>query len=321
MVVLAQTNKDEKLMKQRYVQSLINMGADDKRIMVLDADLSSPIGSADFYKAYPERAFDCGIQESDMIGIAAGASEAGAIPFTHTFAAFAGRKCADQVFMAACYPGLNVKMVGADPGLTAERNGGTHQGMDDMGTLYGLPNITLIDFTDAVMLEALLPVIKETYGVYYMRLARKSTDLVYSEKTDFEIGKGLVLRDGADVTIIASGIEVAESLKAAQLLEARGVSARVVDMFTWKPLDRELIADCAKATGAIVTAENHFVDSGLGHAVAAVCAEECPVPMGFIGVKGVFGEVGSSDFLKKRFEMTAEDIAKKAQETVARKRV
>ncbi|MBR1900828.1 MAG: transketolase family protein [Lachnospiraceae bacterium] len=319
MFELAKENAKTEAMRDVLAASLIEAAKTNENIAVLDADLFGASGLRAFQKAYPERSFDCGIQEANMIGVAAGMSESGIIPFTHTFSCFASRKCIDQAFLSACYAGLNVKMIGTDGGVTATVNGGSHQGMEDMGIFNSLNNITLVEPTDAVMLKAVLPQVIDTYGCFYLRVWRRCTDAVYAEGSSFTIGKGNVLRDGDDVTIIASGVEVKESLKAAALLQEKGISARVVDMFTWRPLDRELVIDSAKKTGAIVTAENHTLATGLGRAVAAVTAECAPVPMGFIGVNEQFGEVGDLAYLMKRFCLTAEDIAKKAAETVARK--
>lgn len=301
------------------VDTLLRLMEEDPRVAVLDADLANASGLAKLKERFPQRFFDCGIQEANMVGTAAGMSESGVIPFTHTFACFASRKCIDQIFLSACYAGLNVKLIGTDPGVTAATNGGSHQGMEDMGTLISLNNITLIDATDSVMLADLLPKIKDRYGVHYVRVYRRDTQQVYAPGSTFEIGKGNVLRDGGDATIIASGIEVAEALKAAELLSAQGIETRVVDMFTWRPLDEELIVRCAEETGAIVTAENHVLASGLGRAVAGVVVRNCPVPMGFIGVDEQYGEVGGLPFLMERFHLTAKDIARKVAETVVRK--
>lgn len=319
MYQLVELETKGKLKRQVMVDTLLEIMEKDPRVAVLDADLASASGLAAVKEKYPDRFFDCGIQEANMVGTAAGMSEGGTIPFTHTFACFASRKCIDQIFLSACYAGLNVKMIGSDPGITAATNGGSHQGMEDMGTLISLNNITLIDATDSVMLADLLPKIKDRYGVHYIRVYRRDDTQIYAPGSTFEIGKGNVLRDGGDATIIASGIEVAEALKAAELLSKQGIDARVVDMFTWRPLDDELVIRCAKETGAIVTAENHVLASGLGRAVAGVVVRNCPVPMDFIGVNECYGEVGSLPFLMKKFKMTAEDIAQKVIETVARK--
>lgn len=320
MIELAQKNTKTKAMRDVLAEELIGLAAKDERIAVLDADLIGASGLKAFQKAYPERTFDCGIQEADMVGIAAGMSESGIIPFTHTFACFASRKCIDQIFLSACYSKLNVKMIGTDGAICSATNGGSHQGMEDMGILNSLNNITLIDMTDSVMLKKLLPVIKDEYGVVYFRIYRRGENVVYGENAEFTIGKGNILVEGTDATVIASGIEVPEALEAAELLAAEGIHIRVVDMFTWRPLDKELIIDCAEKTGAIVTAENHCIASGLGHAVSAVVAEECPVPMGYIGVNEQYGEVGDLGFLKQKFNMTAADIAEKVRCVMKKKK-
>ena len=319
MFKLARKNRKTDPMMKIMAETLVGIARDNENVVILDADLINASGLFFFEIAYPDRAFDCGIQEGNMIGVAAGMSESGLIPFTHTFACFAGRKCIDQAFLSACYAGLNIKMIGSDGGITATTNGGSHQGMEDMGILCNLNNITLIDPTDANMMRALLPQVANTYGVFYVRQFRRCVDAVYTPDSTFEIGKGNVLREGTDATIIASGIEVPEALTAAEILEEKGVQVRVVDMFTWKPLDKELIIESACKTGAIVTAENHYLATGLGHAVSAVVVENCPVPMGFIGVDEQFGEVGDLPFLKKKFKMTAEDIAEKVIETIQKK--
>jgi len=320
MIKIASVHEPEpNVMRDVYCQTMLEMAKEDPRVAVLDADLASPIGIMPFAKTYPDRFFDCGIQESNMVGVAAGMSAAGMIPFAHTFAAFAARRCLDQLFVSACFAQLNMKMVGSDPGITALYNGGTHMGLEDMGALMGIPNITLVEPVDSVMLQDVLQSAKNTYGVFYIRMHRKNAVHIFEPGSHFEIGKGIVLRDGSDITIISSGILVSESLKAAEILAESHISARVVNLFTWKPLDQELIAKCAAETGAIVVAENHQLASGLGRSVAAEVCKSCPVPMGFIGARDRFGEVGDLAYLLKTFEMRAEDIAAKAMETIKRK--
>lgn len=321
MIKIAGTHElESNVMRDVYCRVMMEMAGEDPRVVVADADLASPIGIMPYARAYPERFFDCGIQESNMVGVAAGMSAAGMVPFAHTFAAFAARRCLDQVFVSACYAQLNMKLIGSDPGIMALYNGGTHMGLEDMGAFMGIPNITLVEPADSAMLEDLLRTAKDTYGVFYIRMNRKNAAHIYEPGSHFEVGKGVLLREGTDVTIITSGILIAESLKAADILAAQGVSARVADMFTWKPLDKELVARCAYETGAIVTAENHQTASGLGRSVAAAVCETHPVPMGLIGAQDRFGEVGDLNYLLGRFEMRAEDIAAKAMETVRRKR-
>lgn len=307
------------LFKELIGDVLIGLAEEDPRILVFDADLANASGLQKFAARFPERFVDCGIQEANMVGMAAASSESGAVPFAHTFAAFAGRKCVDQVFLAACYSQLNLKLIGSDPGITAATNGGTHQAMEDMGLFMAYPDITLLEPSDGVQYAYLLRLMKETYGVCYLRANRKCEKQIYEEGSSFAFGKGCLLREGNDATIIASGIEVGEARKAAALLEKEGISVRVIDMFCWKPLDRELIIESAQKTGAIVVAENHATASGLGSAVANVVVQECPVPMRFIGVRERFGEVGSIPYLQKKFEMDDESIARQVREVLKQK--
>ncbi|MDD6247092.1 MAG: transketolase C-terminal domain-containing protein [Firmicutes bacterium] len=306
-------------MRKVYCQTMMQMAQEDPRVVALDCDLVSPIGMGAFQKQYPERMFDCGIMEGNMAGLAAGMSARGCIPFAHTFACFQSRKCIDQLFLSAGFAELNVKLVGSDPGIMALYNGASHMGLEDMGILQNIPNLTLIEPCDTVQLASVLHQVKDTYGLHYIRMNRKNANTVYEEGTEFQIGKGLVLKEGGDVTIIASGIMVELSLKAAELLGAEGIHATVIDMFTWKPLDEELVLAYAEKTGAIVTAENHRIATGLGSAVANLLSEHQMVPLGRTGVGNVYGEVGVLPYLLERFEMRPEDIAQKAKQTIARK--
>ena len=239
--------KSPKLMREAYCDTMLSLAASNKNIVALDADLVSSSGMKKFFEAYPDRAIQCGIAEANMIGVAAGLSLVGKIPYAHSFGPFASRRVCDQIFISAAYAKLNVRIIGSDPGVTAAYNGGTHMPFEDMGVLRSIPEITLIEPTDPVMLSDIVRQLADLYGVYYVRMARKNTIGIYEEGSIFEIGKGNLLRNGTDVTIIASGIMVAEALKAAEMLADEGVSARVVDMFTWKPMDAEL-ARCAEET-------------------------------------------------------------------------
>jgi transketolase len=306
-------------MRAAYCDTLIDMAANDPRVVALDADLVGAIGMGPFQKRFPERMFNCGVQEANMMGVAAGLSATGKIPFAHTFGSFASRRCFDQVFISAAYAKLNVKIVGSDPGITSAYNGGTHMPFEDMALMRAIPGATLLEPVDNVMLENLLRQVKDRYGLYYIRLLRKEPVMIFEPGSTFEIGKGVVLRDGQDVTLIASGCLVGDTLDAAQQLSEQGISARVVNIFTWKPIDTELIVRCAKETGAIVTVENHNIIGGLGGAVAEVLAENAPAVMERIGSQDRFGEVGQVDYLKKAFGMTAEDIAEKAKKALGRK--
>lgn len=319
VIVKAALEKEPKMMRDVYCETLMALAAEDKRIVALDADLMSSSGMKPFAKAYPERFINCGIAEANMVGVAAGLSAMGKIPFAHSFACFASRRVCDQVFISASYARLNVRILGTDPGVTAAFNGGTHMPLEDMAVLRAIPEITLLEPADSVQLRALLPQLVESYGVYYIRLMRKNAVSVFAEGSEFTIGRGETLRGGRDVTLMASGILVAEALKAADELAAQGVEARVVNLFTWKPIDRALVERCARETGAVVTCENHNVVGGLGSAVCEVLGETAPVPMERVGVQDQFGEVGPEDYLRGRFQLNAVDIAAAAVRVCKRK--
>lgn len=306
-------------MRDSYCNTLLTLAAENDKVVVLDADLMSSMGMMPFQKKYPDKTFNVGVQEANMIGVAAGLSATGLIPFAHTFGPFASRRCYDQIFLSVGYSKLNVRIVGSDPGITAAFNGGTHMPFEDLGILRNIPNITILEPVDSVMLNDLLVQTAEKYGLFYIRLLRKNAVKVYSEGSTFEIGRGVTLRDGKDVTILSTGIMVKEALDAAEILANEGVMARVINMFTLKPIDKELIIKCAEETGAIVTAENHSIINGLGSAVAEVLGENIPVPLERVGVKDQFGEVGPVEYLKERFELTAEEIVNKAKKVIARK--
>lgn len=310
---------DTVMMRDVYIDQLIEFAKSDPNIVILDADLMHSNGTSRFQEKFPERAINVGVQEANMMGIAAGLSATGKIPFTHTFACFSTRRALDQVYISIAYNRLNVKMMATDPGITAAYNGGTHMPLEDVGFMRGIPTVTIIEPVDTVMMKALLKDITYSYGPCYVRISRKTTVRIFEEGSSFEIGKGITLKEGKDVTIIASGIMVAEALDAADLLKSEGIDARVVNIFTIKPIDRELIEKCAVETGAIVTAENHNIYNGLGSAVAEVVAETYPVPIERVGVKDLFGEVGSVEYLKKRFNLTAQDIAASVKKVLSRK--
>jgi transketolase len=319
-ILLAKNNVKEDIeMRNVYCQTLIELARENEQIVVLDADLMSSMGMIPFLKEFPERTFNCGVQEANMIGIAAGLSATGKIPFAHTFATFATRRCYDQVFISGAYAKANVRIIGSDPGVTSAYNGGTHMPFEDMGIMRNIPEMTVLEPTDSVMLIDIIKQLVGLYGMFYVRLLRKNAIKIYEEGSTFEIGKAVKLKDGKDVTIIANGIMVAEALKAAYMLKEKGISVRILDMFTLKPIDKETIITCAKETGAIVTAENHNIINGLGSAVAEVLVENIPTPMERVGVKDLFGEVGPADYLKERFELTANDIVRKVERVLKRK--
>lgn len=305
-------------LKSVYVSKLTEMGKKDERVVSLESDLMMAVGTT-FRDQIPERYFECGIQEANMVGIAAGISAVGMVPFAHSMCPFITRRAYDQIFISAAYAKLNVKLMGSDPGIIASKNGGTHMPFEDMGLMRLVPGATVIDITDRVMFENILEQVKDIYGIHYIRFPRISVKRVYQEGSRFTIGKGVTLKEGTDATIIASGIMVAEALDAAEELENEQIHVKVVDMFTCKPVDRDLVIESAVETGAIVTAENHNIVNGLGAAVAEVLLENCPVPMERIGSRDKFGEVGSVEYLKKAFHMTKEDIKDRVRLVIKRK--
>ncbi len=318
--VLDTLEKSPLLMRDAYCKTLMENAEVNDRIVALDADLVSSSGMKPFFKAFPDRAIQCGIAEANMVGIAAGLSAVGKIPFAHSFGCFAARRTCDQIMISGAYAKANIRLLGSDAGVTAAYNGGTHMPFEDMGVLRSIPKITLIELSDPVMVKDIVnKLCGDLFGIYYLRMARKNAIGIYEDGSTFEIGHGNVLRDGSDVTIISSGIMVAEALKAAAALAGEGVSARVIDMFTWKPIDAEIIARSAKKTGAIVTAENHNVFGGLGSAVSEAVVRTCPVPVEMVGVNDRFGQVGTEDFLRGEYNLTAKAIYDAAKTAIARK--
>ena len=322
IIRIAEKHETEKLaMRDAYCATLLQLASENDRVVVLDADLMSSMGMVPFLEKYPEKTFNVGIQEANMIGVAAGLSATGLIPFAHTFGPFASRRCYDQIFLSVGYSKLNVRIVGSDPGITAAFNGGTHMPFEDLGILRNIPNITILEPVDTVMLKDLLVQTAGKYGLFYIRLLRKNAVKIYEEGSTFEIGKGVTLKEGKDVTIISTGIMVKEALDAAEMLGMEGISAKVINMFTLKPIDKELIIKSAEETGAIVTAENHSIINALGSAVAEVLGENKPVPLERVGVKDLFGEVGPVTYLRERFELTSEEIVIKAKKAIERKNI
>lgn len=312
----------DKKMSQVYADTITDLMKHNKDIIELEADLGACIMGAEMDKIdqYEGQLINCGIQEANMIGVACGLSAAGKIPFVHSFAPFISRRANDQIFISGCYSDANVKLVGSDPGIMAAYNGGTHMPFEDIAALRAFPKLTIIEPTDEVMLKKLIPQLVVERGMYYIRCSRKAVTKIYEDEMEFQIGKGIIVREGKDVTVFASGIMVAEALMAADILEKEGISVKVVDLFTIKPIDEQLIQQCAEETGAIVTAENHSVYNGLGSAVCEVIAEKYPVPVEKVGVKDSFGEVGDMDYLKKKFGLTFENIAEKVRKVLERKK-
>ena len=300
---------NQKEMRTVYAETLMELAERDERIVLLEADLMKASGTVAFKNKYPNRTFDMGVAEANMVGVAAGLSAGGKIPFADTFGCFATRRAYDQFFISACYARLNVKLVGTDPGISAAFNGGTHMPFEDMGIMRNIPQLVVFEPSDPISLKALVKEAAYYGGCTYMRLHRKQVPVIYAENESFELGKGKVLRDGTDVTIIACGaIMLGEALKACELLENLGVSAALIDMHTVKPLDESLLLRYAEKTKHIVTCENHQIINGLGSAVSEVLSEKYPIRLRRIGIEDEFGEVGTVDYLKKRFKLTSGHI-------------
>lgn len=310
---------DEREMRQALAGALVERAKTDDRIVVIEADLMSCHATKVFKQEFPERFVNVGIAEQNMIGIAAGMSTMGKIPFAYSFGPFATRRCYDQIFISVAYARQNVKIVGTDPGVLAEYNGGTHMPFEDMALMRAIPHMVCFEPVDATMLEKAVDQIVDYQGAVYIRLQRKKAEKVFDDTLNFELGKAIKIKDGKDVTLIASGIMVARAIEAAELLKADGISARVVNIHTWKPIDKDAIIECAKETGAIVTCENHNVCNGLGSAVAEVVCQNSPVPMRLVGVKDEFGQVGKNAYLSEQYHIATQDIVEAARDVVKNK--
>lgn len=293
--------------------------AEDKDVVYLDADLMNSVGTAGLEVQFPDQAFDVGIQEANMAGVAGGLSAVGKKPYIHSFGCFASRRMFDQAFISIAYAQLSARIIGTDPGVTAAYNGGTHMPFEDICLYRAVPGSTVIETTDSAMASAILRQTKDRKGLTYIRLSRKNLPAVYEPGSTFEIGKGIVLRDGKDVAFIAAGLMVAEALKAAGELEKEGISAAVIDMFTIKPLDEALTLEYAKKTGTIVTGENGNIVGGLGAAVASFLSENYPVPVVRTGVHDRFGQVGAQDYLQEQYGLTAAVLVENAKKAIALK--
>ncbi len=309
-------------MRAVYADTLLDLAMKDERVVVLEADLMSASGTGAFREKHPERFFNIGVAEANMVGVAAGLSSMGFIPFANTFGCFASRRAYDQFFLSANYAGLNVKLVGTDPGVTAAFNGGTHMPFEDVVLMRAIPELVIVEPADTVSVKRLTELTAAHKGSTYMRLHRKGAVNLYEEDQDFELGKGIVLRDGSDVALIAAGmVLVPAALEAAEILEKRGISTAVIDMHTIKPLDEDLVLSYMEKCGALVTCENGQRSGGLGGAVAEFAAEHTPVPVVRLGVKDEFGEVGTQDYLARRFGLTAERIVEAALRAVKLKKI
>lgn len=305
--------------RDAYGQALVALGDQREDLVVLDADLSGSTKTALFKEAYPDRFFNMGIAEQNLMGTAAGLAAGGKLPFASTFAVFATGRAYDQIRNSICYPRLNVKIAATHAGLTVGEDGASHQMLEDIGLMRGLPGMTVLVPADGHETRKAVQAAAEHEGPVYIRLGRSKVPFVTDEDMAFQIGKGTVLRQGVDVTLVACGIMVAKAMEAADLLLDQGISSTVINMASIKPFDKDLIVEWAKKTGCMVTCEEHSIYNGLGSAVAEVLGEEAPCPLRRVGVKDSFGESAKPDQLLEKYGLTAEAIVAAAFEAVDQK--
>jgi len=305
--------------REAYGNALAEFG-EDERIVVFDADLSKSTKTANFIKKYPERFFNCGIAEGNMISVAAGLATTGKIPFASSFAMFAAGRAFEPIRNSIGYPHLNVKIGATHAGITVGEDGATHQCDEDLALMRVIPGMVVLNPADATEARAAVKAAIDYNGPVYLRFGRLGVPVIYDSDTyKFEIGKGDMISDGKDVTLVATGIMVAQAIEAAKLLAAEGISARVINIATIKPIDKDILVKAAKETGAIVTAEEHSVIGGLGSAVCEALCEEKPVPVLKVGIQDVFGKSGKAEELLEVYGLTAANIADKAKKAIAMK--
>lgn len=309
-------------MSQRdtYGQALKELGSIEPRVIVLDADVSKSTRSGLFGKEFPDRFYNCGIAEQNMMGIAAGLAASGLIPFVNTFSFLATFRAGEQLRTAIAYPRLNVKVAANYGGLSDSFDGPTHQAIADIAVVRALPNVTVVVPADAIEMKKALPAIARHEGPVWLRICRNPTPVVFSEDFTFTLGRAVKLREGSDVTLVSTGIVLARMLKAADLLHTQGVSARVLSISTLKPLDEAALLAAAKETGAIVTCEEHNIHGGLGAAVCELTAGRIPVPVVRVGIPDTFAESGDYDLLLDRYGLSVDRIVQAAKEAMAMKR-
>lgn len=297
-----------KATRESYGMALVELGKEKENVVVLDADLSKSTKTADFKKEFSDRFFNAGIAEQNLMGMAAGFANVGFVPFASTFAVFATGRAFEIIRNSICYPNVNVKIAATHAGITVGEDGGSHQSIEDIALMNSLPNMTVIVPADHREAMQATKAAAEMYGPVYLRFGRCNTEDIFDDNYKFEIGKGVELKSGNDITVIATGMMVAKALEAARQLEAESISVRVINMSTIKPIDREIIVKAAKETKAIITAEEHSIIGGLGAMVSSVVCDECPTRVRMIGVKDVFGQSGTPDELMEKYNLTAEAI-------------
>ena len=304
--------KDKKIAtRQSYGETLVKLGKENENLVVLDADLAGATKTDLFAKEFPNRFFDMGIAEANMIGTAAGLATCGKVPYASTFAMFAAGRGYDQIRNSICYPKLNVKICATHAGITVGEDGATHQMLEDLSLMRTLPNMTVLCPSDDTQARWMVEEISKINGPFYVRLARLATPVIYEENETFEIGKAVQIGEGTDGTVFATGVTVAEAIKAQEILKEQGIAIRVVDVHTIKPIDKETIIQCAKETKKLVSIEDHSIIGGLGSAISEVLTEEYPVKLERMGMQDTFGKSGKAEELMEYFGLTAKAIVKK----------
>ena len=302
---------NKKATRQSYGEALLDLGKENKDVVVLDADLAEATKTNLFAKEFKDRFFDMGIAEANMIGTAAGFATCGKIPYASTFAVFAAGRAYDQIRNSVCYPNLNVKICATHSGITVGEDGATHQMLEDISMMRTLPNMTVISTSDDAQTKWAVKEISKIKGPVYLRLARMKTSKIYDENDKFEIGKAIQIGEGTDATVFATGITVEQALIAKEKLKEKGIDIRVVDIHTIKPIDKEMIVKCAKETKKLISIEDHSIIGGLGSAISEVLTEKYPAKLERLGINDTYGKSGKAEELMKYFHITAEDIVSK----------
>ena len=304
----------KKATRQSYGEALLELGKKNENIVVFDADLSTATKTNLFAKEFPNRFFDMGIAEQNMISTAAGMATCGKIPYASTFAVFAAGRAYDQIRNSVCYPKLNVKICATHAGITVGEDGATHQMIEDISLMRTLPNMTVISTSDDLQTKWAVKEISKINRPVYLRLSRLATPIIYDENQKFEIGKAVQIGEGTDATIFATGVTVSEAIKAQGILKEKGINVRVIDVHTIKPIDKEMIVKCAKETKKLISIEDHNIIGGLGSAISEVLTDECPTKLIRLGIKDTFGKSGKATELMKYFGITAEDLARQMEQ-------
>lgn len=306
--------------REAFGKALVEIGRENRNVVVCDADLSKSTYTHFFAKEFPDRFFECGIAEANMVAIGAGLAAMGKIPFVSSFSCFVVNKGFEQLRVTAAYPNVNVKVVGTHSGISIGEDGPSQMSIEDLALACALPGFVVISPADEVSMTGVIKAAAARFGPMFIRAGRAKVPVIYSAGQSFEIGKAIELVEGSDVTIIAHGLMVAEAIRAAEALEAEGVGARVLDMFTIKPLDRGAIERASRETGAIVVAEEHLADGGLGVRVAQAVAETAPCAMEFVGINNTYAESGTPEALLEKYGLTASNVAGAARRAISRKK-